>query len=217
MDRAYLLERARRARGLTQAQLAERAGTSQATLSAYERGLKSPTLKVAARILAAADHELTLRTYVDWVEHHPPGIVKFWAPSMLWSIGPPMCFATLAIPDFIKNTGMRTWDMRYRGERKGVYEQMIRRGHPQEMMRWLDGALLIDAWDELDLPEPVRKEWEPAIRLATRPIELSGLAAWQTADPYVAPTALIRDYDELPPPPPPPPPRRSRFDPRPPP
>jgi transcriptional regulator with XRE-family HTH domain len=56
MDRAYLLERARRARGLTQAQLAARAGTSQATLSAYERGLKSPSLKVAARIIAATGH-----------------------------------------------------------------------------------------------------------------------------------------------------------------
>jgi transcriptional regulator with XRE-family HTH domain len=35
MDRAYLIEKARRARGLTQVQLAARAGTSQATLSAY--------------------------------------------------------------------------------------------------------------------------------------------------------------------------------------
>lgn len=44
MDRAYLIEVARRASGLTQAELAARSGTSQATLSAYERGLKSPTL-----------------------------------------------------------------------------------------------------------------------------------------------------------------------------
>ena len=46
MDRAYLIEVARRASGLTQAELAARSGTSQATMSAYERGLKSPTLKV---------------------------------------------------------------------------------------------------------------------------------------------------------------------------
>lgn len=87
MDRAYLLERARRARGLTQAQLAAKAGTSQATLSAYERGLKSPSLKVAARIIAATGHDLNLRVHIDWVEHHPPGIVPFWAPSMLTSTG----------------------------------------------------------------------------------------------------------------------------------
>lgn len=220
MDRSFLLERARRARGLTQARLAAISGTSQATVSAYERGLKSPSLKVASRILAAMDHEFALRAHVDWVEHHPPGIVKFWAPSMLWSVGPPTCFATLEIPDFIKNTGMRTWDMRDRDERKGVYEQLIRRGDPEQMIRWMDGALLVDLWEELDLPDPVRQKWEPAIRLATTPLEISGLAAWHTPDPYVAPTARIRGHEKLPlppPPPPPPPPRRSRFDPRPPP
>ena len=61
MDRAYLIEVARRASRLTQAELATRSGTSQATMSAYERGLKSPTLKVAARILEAAGYDLALR------------------------------------------------------------------------------------------------------------------------------------------------------------
>ena len=216
MDRAYLLEPARRARGLTQAQLAAMAGTSQATLSAYERGLKQPSLKVAARILAATDHELTLRTYVDWVEHHPPGIVKFWAPSMLWSVGPPTCFATLHIPDEIRNTGMRTWNMRDRDERRGVYEQLIRRGLPQQMIRWIDGALLADLWHELDLPDPVRDAWAPAIRLATMPLDVDGLRSIISEDPFLAPAARIRDYEFLPKPPPPRQ-RRTRFDPRPPP
>jgi hypothetical protein len=45
--------------------------------------------------------------HIDWVEHHPHGIVPFCAPNILWSVEPPDCFATLAIPDFIRNTGMR--------------------------------------------------------------------------------------------------------------
>jgi transcriptional regulator with XRE-family HTH domain len=211
MDRSYLLERARRARGLTQARLASLSGTSQATLSAYERGLKSPSLKVASRILAAMDHELTLRTQVDWVEHHPKGIVAFWAPSMLWAVEPPTCFATLHIPDEIRNTGMRTWNMRDREERRRVYEQLIRRGLPQQMIRWIDGGLLVEVWDELDLPDPVRDAWEPAIGLATMPLDVDGLRFIIREDPFVAPTARIRRYETLPPPPP----RRSRFDPRP--
>jgi hypothetical protein len=89
---------------------------------------------------------------------------------MLWSVGPPDCFATLPIPDFIRNTGMRDWHMRDREERKGVYEQLIRRGSPQQMVRWMDGALLVEVWDELDLPDPVRSEWKWAIRLATEPL-----------------------------------------------
>ncbi|WP_447925906.1 helix-turn-helix domain-containing protein [Georgenia muralis] len=211
MDRSFLLERARRACGLTQARLATLSGTSQATLSAYERGVKSPSLKVASRILAATDHELALRTRVDWVEHHPKGIVAFWAPSMLWSVEPPTCFATLRIPDEIRNTGMRTWNMRDREERRGVYEQLIRRGLPQQMIRWIDGGLLVDVWDELDLPDPVRDAWEPAIRLATVPVEVEGLNFFFHENPEVAPGARIRGWEALPPPPPPLPPGRWRY------
>lgn len=47
---------------MSQRELAERSGTSQATLSAYERGLKSPSLKVAERIVEAAGYRLALVT-----------------------------------------------------------------------------------------------------------------------------------------------------------
>lgn len=214
MDRAYLIEHARRVRGLTQTQLAAKAGTSQATLSAYERGLKSPTLKVASRILEAAGFDINLRVHIDWTEHHPPGIVAFWAPSILWGVETPDCFATLTMPDFIRNTGMRDWDMRDREQRKGAYEQLIRRSSPFQMIRWMDGALLVDVWDELDLPDPVRDAWTWPIRLAREPVRSDALSF-----PNVTSTARIRGYEPLPPPPAPPPPRprRSRFDPRPPP
>ena len=97
MDRAYLIEVARRASGLTQAELATRSGTSQATMSAYERGLKSPTLKVAARILEAAGYDLNLRRLIDWVEHEAPGVGHFWVPSTLWHVETPDCFASLGV------------------------------------------------------------------------------------------------------------------------
>ncbi len=45
--------------GLTQTQLAARSATSQATLSAYERGHKVPAASTLARILAAAGYRLT--------------------------------------------------------------------------------------------------------------------------------------------------------------
>jgi transcriptional regulator with XRE-family HTH domain len=186
-------------------------GTSQATLSAYERGLKSPSLKVASRILAATNHELALRAQVDWAEHHPPGVVAFWAPSMLWSVEPPTCFATLHIPDLIGHTEKNTWNMRDRDGRRGAYEQLIRRGLPQQMIRWIDGGLLVDLWDELDLPDPVREAWEPAVRLATLPLDVNGLDFLHES-PSTAPHVRIRGYEPLPDPTPP---RRSRFDPRP--
>jgi hypothetical protein len=120
-------------------------------------------------------------------------------------------------PDLIRNTGMRDWDMHDREERKGIYEQLIRRGLPQQMIRWMDGALLVDVWDELDLPDPVRSEWKWAIRLATEPLRPDPLRFYLTEDPELTSTAWVRGYEPLPPPPPPPPPRRAHFDPRPPP
>lgn len=47
----------REAVGLTQAELAQRAGTSQPTIAAYESGSKSPTLRTLTRLAAAAGHE----------------------------------------------------------------------------------------------------------------------------------------------------------------
>lgn len=59
---ARLIRRARRDAGLTQAALAARAGTSQATLSDYERGRKVPSAETLARIVAAAGRRLELAT-----------------------------------------------------------------------------------------------------------------------------------------------------------
>lgn len=45
---------------LTQAELARRAGTSQATLSTYENGRKRPSVDTFARLLSAAGSRLTV-------------------------------------------------------------------------------------------------------------------------------------------------------------
>jgi transcriptional regulator with XRE-family HTH domain len=59
MDTAGTINAARLEARLTQTQLAKRSGTSQATISAYEHGTKSPTTPTLARILAAAGRRLT--------------------------------------------------------------------------------------------------------------------------------------------------------------
>lgn len=61
MDAARMLRAARTRAGLSQAELARRAGTSQATLSAYETGRKQPTLATLDRLLAATGTRLTVR------------------------------------------------------------------------------------------------------------------------------------------------------------
>ena len=58
-----LIKEARTRAGLTQAQLAHAAGTSQPTLAAYESGAKSPSVRTLDRIIRAAGAtlEVTLR------------------------------------------------------------------------------------------------------------------------------------------------------------
>lgn len=60
MQTACLLRDARRSAGLTQAALAERAGTSQAAVARYESGSAVPTLRTLDRLLRATGHELHL-------------------------------------------------------------------------------------------------------------------------------------------------------------
>jgi predicted nucleotidyltransferase/DNA-binding XRE family transcriptional regulator len=57
-DVATLLRRTRAGAGLSQAQLAERAGTSQPALARYEAGTVLPTLPTLERLLAACGRRL---------------------------------------------------------------------------------------------------------------------------------------------------------------
>lgn len=216
MDRAYLLEVARRAAGLTQAELAARSGTSQAALSAYERGVKSPTIKVAGRILEAAGYDLNLRRLIDWTEHEAPECGRFWVPNILWNVEMPDCFATLLIADPEHDPPLRDCDMHDRAQRRDAYEHLIVQGMPEDMIRWIDGPLLVDVWDELDLPDPIREAWKWPVVIAREPTKPDTLRANES---YTA-LAWVRGYEALPKEPPKPNgPRvrfvRTKFDPRP--
>lgn len=54
------IREARHRAGVTQAELARRTGTSQATISAYERGVKEPSVTTLGRLLAVTGSRLTV-------------------------------------------------------------------------------------------------------------------------------------------------------------
>jgi hypothetical protein len=60
VDAGATLHAARTRAGFSQAALAERAGTSQATVSAYESGAKQPSVATFSRLLAATGARLTV-------------------------------------------------------------------------------------------------------------------------------------------------------------
>jgi transcriptional regulator with XRE-family HTH domain len=62
VDAADLIRRTRIDRGLSQAQLAVRAGTTQTAISRLERGQRSPTAQTLQRLLLVMGEELDLRS-----------------------------------------------------------------------------------------------------------------------------------------------------------
>lgn len=71
MTAAELLLRARRRHGLTQAQLAMRARTSQAAISRIERGLVSPSIATMRTLLDLMGEELRLSSEPIDYGHDP--------------------------------------------------------------------------------------------------------------------------------------------------
>ena len=60
MDPAELIQTIRRRQGLTQADLARRAGTSQPVISAYEHGRRDPTYETLRKLVEAAGERLRI-------------------------------------------------------------------------------------------------------------------------------------------------------------
>lgn len=60
MNIASVLRQQRESAGITQAALAARCGTSQATVCAYERGHKQPSVPTLERLLAACGARLAI-------------------------------------------------------------------------------------------------------------------------------------------------------------
>jgi transcriptional regulator with XRE-family HTH domain len=72
MQPAELLRTVRHRRGLTQAALAQQAGTSQPVISAYEAGRRDPTYGTLRRLVAAAGEDLELSARPAHSDLPPP-------------------------------------------------------------------------------------------------------------------------------------------------
>jgi transcriptional regulator with XRE-family HTH domain len=58
MDSMSLIQTARHAAGITQAELAARAGTTQPAVAAYESGARKPNLATLSRLLDGCEHDV---------------------------------------------------------------------------------------------------------------------------------------------------------------
>lgn len=159
---AGLLEEARHKAGLTQEQLAQQAHTSRTAVSAYENGRKKPTLDTAERLLSASGFELDMRPQITF--RSVPGTRGrvYQVPDQLPSIPPHKALATVELPLSLNwSQPGREYRLRDRAERARVYEAVLREGDAKDVLTYIDGALLVDLWNELVLPRDLRAAWEP--------------------------------------------------------
>lgn len=94
------------------------------------------------------------------------GVHPFWVPDRLWRGKLPECFATVVLDDHTRFEGRRRWDPRRRPQRRSMYEMLMRRGKPDELIDWIDGALLVDLCGGLRIPQVIHQAWDPIVDLA---------------------------------------------------
>ena len=159
-----LIARARRMNGLGQEELARRAGTSRPTLSAYENGRKSPSLVTARRIVKAAGFELELSPTPVFHEVLTSRGRAVTVPDRLWRLPIESAFAEVELPLHLEwSKPGRRLSLRERARRERVYEVVIREGVAEDFLTYIDGALLLDSWSELVIPQDIRLLWQPLI------------------------------------------------------
>jgi transcriptional regulator with XRE-family HTH domain len=159
-----LLAEARRVAGLSQDELARRAHTSRPTLSAYEHGRKSPTLETTARLLTEAGFELTIQPQVTFTDQVTARGRTVAVPTALRRLPLDRALATVVLPVHLNwSDPRRRFDLRDRSQRARVYEIVLREGTPEDILAYLDGALLIDLWDDLVIPRDIRTVWASLI------------------------------------------------------
>lgn len=165
MVRRSLLEIARVSRGLTQDAVARRSGTSQPTLSAYERGTKLPTLAVVERILRTLGYKPGLQPRVAFREIKASGRTC-QVPDQLWRLDLPDCFAPLTVRE--TDGSRHTFDLLDCEGRVSAYVWLIEHGDETQLFEHLDGALLVDAWSDVvgHLPKALRTVWGPLVHHA---------------------------------------------------
>ena len=163
-----VIEKARKAAGLSQQQMAAWSDTQQSSVSEYESRKKSPTLEVVERLLVAADAELTYRPFIMFEDREDPEIGTYVVPEKLWSVPMPDCFSKVQVARLLlRSKRTKVWDLSVEAERIKYYEWVIVRGIEDLMVNSVDGILLMQVWDRLNIPDVIRVAWQPVIDAAT--------------------------------------------------
>lgn len=159
-----LVAQARRASGLSQAEVARRAGTSRPTLSAYEHGSRNPTLDTLERVMAANGQHLVSAPDLVFTRHRDRRGKTFYVPDQLPRLPVEAALGMVVLPARVDWSPVgRPRNLAVRSERLLTYQVVLAEGTPQDIQHIVDGALLVDCWKEMHLPAAIRHAWQPLV------------------------------------------------------
>lgn len=154
---AQLLERVRREAGVSQVEFVRRAGTSRTAVSAYEHGRKSPSLDTVERLLGRSGYDLDARPRIGFMTVTGARGRAILVPDRLPQLPSDRSLAVVELPLTLNwSQHGRVFRLADRGDRARVYELVLREGDRDDVLRYIDGTLLVDLWPELVLPRDVR-------------------------------------------------------------
>lgn len=118
------------------------------------------------RLLAGAGAGVVVEGPVRW--SWSGGMRPYAVPSRLWRLP-----VADAVGVFEPGVGVwwsgvegRRFDLGDRRQRLRAYEVVLREGTPADIEGVVDGALLVDAWDDLVLPASLRGAWQSLVEAA---------------------------------------------------
>lgn len=87
-----------------------------------------------------------------------------WVPDRLPRLDVDRALAAVELPLHLNwSAPGRVFDLRSRTDRARVYETVLQEGLPADILAYVDGALLVDLWEDLVLPRTIRSAWMPLI------------------------------------------------------
>lgn len=114
--------------------------------------------------MGTSGYDLDLAPRVAFTAHSGSRGEPHLVPDRLWRLDMVDAFASVELPRHLHWSGpSRTYRLIDRVDRARVYEIVLREGTEVDLLRYIDGALLVDLWDDLVLPASLRAAWELVI------------------------------------------------------
>ncbi len=121
-------------------------------------------METAQRILSEAGFELAISPKIEFREVGVERGRSIVVPSRLPRLPLGLALGVVVLPLHLNWSDRgRSFDLRVRRQRALVYERVLREGGAADVLTYLDGALLVDLWDELVLPRGVRAAWQGVV------------------------------------------------------